>query len=92
MLYAVKTALRIKSRAFDDEVQGIIDACKADLKLAGVKSPDLARTVSKPSDPLIRRAIILYAKAAFNFEDQGERYQKAYDSLKCSFMLAGDYG
>lgn len=92
MLHAVKTALRMKSRTFDDEVQGTIDACKADLRMKGVKSPDLARTVRKPSDPLIRRAIILYAKAEFNFEDQGERYQKAYDSLKCALMLSGDYG
>lgn len=83
MLNKVKNALRVRTAAFDGEISGLIAACKADLKLAGI--------TAKSNDPLIARAVILYAKANFgNFEDS-ERYQKAYDSLKLSLCLAGDY-
>ena len=40
MLDKVKAALRVKTTAFDDEVQGLIDACKADLRLVGVNVPE----------------------------------------------------
>lgn len=95
MLDKVKNALRVKTAAFDDEVQGLIDACKADLRLVGVNIPE-----EKPpaegeppaaGDPLITRAIILYAKANFGYSDDSEKYRQAYDYLKCSLSLAGDY-
>lgn len=81
----VKVNLRIKSTAFDaTEIQPIIDACKVDLKLSGVN-------VFKDGDPLLQRAIVLYAKANFGFSTDSERYQKAYDMLKNSMALSGDY-
>lgn len=39
MLDKVKNALRVKTAAFDDEIQDLIDACKADLRLVGVNVP-----------------------------------------------------
>lgn len=80
----VKTACRVKATIFDDEVQDIIDECKADLSLAGVNKTD-------ESDPLVRRAIIFYTKAHFGFNDDSERFIKAYEHLKCALSLAGDY-
>lgn len=95
MLDKVKNALRIKTNAFDDEVQGLIDACKADLRLVGVTVPaDVPPGEGEqplPGDPLIIRAILLYAKANFGYSEDSEKYRAAYDYLKCSLSLAGDY-
>jgi hypothetical protein len=85
MLSIVKLALRITSAHFDTEVTALIEACKLDLQLAGV-------TVIDESDPLIVRAVTLYAKANFGYDNaESEKFQKSYDLLKCSLSLAGDY-
>ncbi|MBQ3229673.1 MAG: DNA-packaging protein [Clostridia bacterium] len=93
MLDKVKLALRVTASAFDEEVTDLIAAAKADLRLVGINVPEdeegsPAKTVG---DPLIERAIILYAKAEFGYNGDGERYRKAYDYLKCALSLAGDY-
>jgi hypothetical protein len=85
LLDDVKVALRIKSSAFDtSEICPIISACKIDLELAGVN-------VIEDTDPLIQRAVVLYAKANFGYSEDSEKYQKAYDALKNSLALSGDY-
>jgi hypothetical protein len=84
MIEAVKLALRLTSPAFDDEITDLIEACKIDLQLAGIVK-------IKDSDPLIKRAVTLYAKAYFGFVEDGEKYKQSYDSLKISLCLAGDY-
>ena len=81
----VKARLRLKSTAFDSaEVQPLIDACKADLARAGVATDE--------SNPLMRQAVVLYCKANFGYSDDSERYQKAYEGLRDSMALSGDYG
>ena len=65
MLDKVKNALRVKTAAFDDEIQDLIDACKADLRLVGVNVPEDTPAEGKEAaagDPLITRAIVLYRK------------------------------
>lgn len=85
LINAVKTALRITSNHFDDEIITLIGACKTDLHIAGV-------TALNETDPFIKRAIILYAKANFGYDNpDSEKFQKSYDLLKCSVALAGDY-
>ena len=84
MLEQVKKALRIASSAFDGELSDLIDACKMDLTLSGVAKLE-------QSDPLIKRAITLYAKANYGFGEDSEKFQRSYDLLKCSLCLAGDY-
>ena len=94
MLDNVKNALRVKTAAFDDEIQDLIDACKADLRLVGVNVPEDTPAEGKEAtagDPLITRAIVLYAKANFGYSEDSEKYRAAYDYLKCSLSLAGDY-
>lgn len=96
MLDKVKAALRVKTPAFNGEIEGLIAACKADLRLVGIKVPEDAEPPADgeppaAGDPLIERAIILYAKANFGYSEDSEKYQKAYDLLKCSLCLAGDY-
>lgn len=94
MLDKVKNALRVKTAAFDDEIQDLIDACKADLRLVGVNVPEDTPAEGEEAtagDPLITRAIVLYAKANFGYSEDSEKYRAAYDYLKCSLSLAGDY-
>lgn len=84
MLQSIKLALRIASTAFDSEISIIIESCKLDLQLAGVQK-------ITETDPLIIRAVTLYAKANFGFQEDSEKFQRAYDMLKSSLCLAGDY-
>ena len=94
MLDKVKNALRVKTAAFDDEIQDLIDACKADLRLVGVNVPEDTPAEGKEAaagDPLITRAIVLTLKANIDDSEDSEKYRAAYDYLKCSLSLAGDY-
>lgn len=85
MLEKVKLALRIKSNILNLEIEDLIEACKIDLSISGVKKIE-------ESDPIINRAIILYCKANFGLENKdSDKYQKSYDLLKQSLSLCGDY-
>lgn len=80
----IKISLRIKNNAYDTDIQELIDACKVDLKIAGVQRVDEA-------EPLTSQAIKLYCKGNFGFDENSEKYQKAYHSLKIVMALASDY-
>lgn len=81
----VKLALRIKNTAFDeDEIQPIIDACKIDLKLSNVNKVE-------DDDPLIQRAVVLYAKGNFGFSEDSEKFVKAYEFLKSALSISKQY-
>lgn len=88
MLELVKKALRISNPAFDDEIEGMIAAARADLVLAGVN----VAIASLDTDALINRAIIIYCKAEFGYDNpDADRFRKSYDAMKMSLTLAGDY-
>lgn len=88
LLDDVRKNLRISSTAYDTaEIAPLIEACKLDLKIAGVCESKITDT----PDALIFRAIVLYCKANFGYEENPERFQKAYEALKISLALAGDY-
>lgn len=83
----VRKNLRISSTAYDTaEITPLIDACKIDLKNAGV-----SETKIDTPDALVTRAIVLYCKANFGYDDNAERFQRAYEALKISLALAGEY-
>lgn len=85
MLEKVKLSLRIKTYKLDDEINDLIEACKIDLSISGVKKTEV-------TDPIIQRAIILYCKANFGLDNKdSEKYQKSYELLKQSLKLCGDY-
>lgn len=84
MLEAVKLALRIASNVFDDELSDLIAAAIADLMLCGVQKVE-------ETDPLIKRAVVLYCKSNFGSDPNSEKYQRSYDLLKGSLQIAGDY-
>ena len=85
MLEKVKLALRIKSESLDIEITDLIEACKIDLRISGIK-------VINETDALIERAIIVYCKANFGLDNKdSDKYQNSYDSLKIHLALCGDY-
>ena len=87
MLEDVKLAIRVKSSAFDVEVQSLIESARLDLVQSGIDSE-----MAESDDPLIKRAIVFYAKANFGLDNpNAERFQESFNLLKQHLSLAGDY-
>lgn len=86
MLEKVKLALRIKSQAFDSEIEDLIAAALADLGLAGVTDAQ-----ELEADPLITRAVVTYCRANFGEPDDYERMKKSYDEQKAQLSMATGY-
>lgn len=82
----VKGSMRIlsKSAVIENDINGSIEACKRELSIAGVKNID-------ETDSLITKAIILYVKADFNYNNMGEKYRQSYETLKTTLSLSSDY-
>ena len=84
MLDKVRLALRITSTAYDEDLQGLIQAGLADLGLAGVLS-------SQVTDPLIQRAVITYCRCHFGSPADYDRLKASYDEQKAQLMTATGY-
>ena len=82
----MRAALRISSTSekITEEIEDCIGACKADLQNDGVK-------VINETDKLIIRAITLYCKAEFGFNNNAEKFRQSYDTLKTRLALSGEY-
>lgn len=82
----IKLSLRTSHDKLDDDIQADIDACLADLRVAGV-------THSNEGDPLIFNAIKLYCKSLYT-EDvvKAAAYAERYKALKACLMMAEGYG
>ncbi|HRC81346.1 MAG TPA: head-tail connector protein [Sedimentibacter sp.] len=108
MLTEIKTYLRISNTACDDEINDLIDAAKSDLKLSGVNinktitetiTPEPTEENPNPEpveiqvmDSLIKRAIIIYVKANFGWNNpDAERLQQSYNMLKSHLALSQEY-
>jgi len=88
LLDDIKTALRISGNDLDGEILDLIEAAKADLILSGVHE-----SKAEGTDPLIKRAIIVYCKAHFGYDDPKitERFEQSYISLKQHLTLSIEY-
>jgi len=84
ILEAVKMALRITTDAFDDELEDLIDAATADMRLAGI-------TNDETDDPLVRRAVITYCRLNFGQPDDYDRLKASYDEQKRQMGMATGY-
>jgi len=85
LLEDIKQVLRISNTAYDIEIQDLIDTCKADLQLAGLLVVD-------DTDPLIKRAITVYVKANFGWDNpDSEKLQQSYEMLKNHLSMSTDY-
>lgn len=88
LLDDIKTVLRISDTAYDNEVLDLIYAARQDMILSGV-SMDKA---CDEFDPLIKRAVTVYAKAHFGWNNpDAEKLEKAYVLLKQHLSLSSEY-
>ncbi|NLL63994.1 MAG: DNA-packaging protein [Ruminococcaceae bacterium] len=88
MLNDIKNSLRVNGTDLDNEILDLIESAKADLNLSGVNKDKV-----KDDDPLIKRAITVYCKANFGYEDvnMSMRFQESYVSLKHHLTLSTEY-
>lgn len=75
MLNSTKTALRIRTDAFDDEITDLLNAGMQDLGIAGVIVP-------AEYSPIVQRACITYVRMNFGQPDDYDRLKKSYDEQK----------
>lgn len=76
--------LRITTESRDEEIGQVMEACLIDLKNSGV-------SVIDTTDAAIQQAMKLYLKSQFGYDANAERFGKAYEFLKYSLALSGDY-
>lgn len=84
MLEKVKTALRIKTDAYNDELTDLIEAAKLDLGVAGVDVPE-------ELDALLSKAVITYCKMSFGIPEDYDRLKRSYDEQKAQMSNATGY-
>lgn len=80
----IKDMIREKSSVADTEVRDLVESCVLELKIAGVQG--------KLTDPLYRQAVKLYAKAHFGYDSDSGKFLKAFQNLRDSMALSGEYG
>lgn len=83
MLTNCKTAMRITTEAFDDEITSYINAAELDLGIAGV--------VYEAVDDLVQKAIITYVRMSFGNPPNYDRLKAAYDEQKAQLQTATGY-
>lgn len=84
MLEKVKTALRISTDAYNDELNDLIQAAKVDMGIAGVLIPEEV-------DAIVTRAIITYCKMSFGLPEDYDRLKRSYDEQKAQLSNATGY-
>lgn len=88
ILNDIKTVLRISNTAYDTEITDLISAARSDLMLAGI----LPSKANNDTDPLIKRAITVYVKAHFGWNNpDSEKLQQSYEMLKRHLSLSQEY-
>lgn len=84
----LRQALRINHTHLDGEIVDLIEAARADLILGGI----LPSRANDETDPLIKRAVLVYAKSEFGLENtDSEKYRESYNILKRHLMLSSEY-
>ena len=86
LLQKVKLALRLTVTDYDTDINGLIDAAKLDLGIAGV-------TLPASLDAICERAVITYCKIHFSALTDGEfsRLKASYDEQKAQLATATGY-
>lgn len=88
MLETIKLLLRISNNAFDNEINDLISAARVDLIISGV----LAVKANSDTDALIKRAIALYVKAHFGYDNPDyDKLLQSYNMLKIHLALSAEY-
>lgn len=98
MLERVKTALRVATTVYDQELLGLIASGIMDIKHTGaqfevteVKNQGVV-TDYTVADPMIQTAIVLYCKLYFGSPEDFDRLKAAYDEQKGQVRESTAYG
>lgn len=83
MVEKVKRDLRWNHSKLNEDIQDNIEACKLDMKRVGIDP--------LKSDFLMEKAIKLYCRWQYNFENQADRYMNAYKQLRNAMSLCSEY-
>ncbi len=85
-LEKIKLGIRRSHSKLDDDLQADIDACLADLRIAGI-------IYAPEEDPLILNAIKLYCRST-NTDDPAKaaEWLRRYEALKSCLQMAEGYG
>lgn len=86
MLEAIRTALRITTNAYDDELQALIKAALCDIGLVGVDTEKLL------GSPLVVQAVKTYVRMNFGSPSDYDRLKRSYDEQKAQMQTATGYG
>ena len=77
-------AVRVSSETAKSEIADLIQAGIADMQMRGV-------IVTDPEEALCKQAVKLYVKGNYGYDKDTERYRDAYEALRDSMALSGDY-
>lgn len=83
LIEELKYIVQVKSADAGFELRGLVASCKKELELAGIYGDE--------TDPLYRQAIRLYCKSHYGYDEDTERFQAAFGSLRDAMALSGDY-
>lgn len=83
LFYLIKKSLKRSNDAIDDEIKSNIIACLSELERVGISV-----TAEKP---LIDKCCELYCKAQFNFDNNSEHFQAAFERLRDALSLSSKY-
>lgn len=86
LLDDVKMALRVTTKAYDDELNDLIESAKLDLGIAGVEIPD-------PMPAVVSTAVKTYCKLNFGTPNPSnyEYLKKSYDEQKAQMGMSSEY-
>lgn len=84
MLEKVKLARRIKTNAFDAQINDLIEAAIADLKRAGIVN-------LYQDDPLVNQAVVTYCLYNFGSPDNYEQLKASYEQQRANLASSTGY-
>lgn len=84
LIAAAKLAKRIKTNAYDSQIQSLLHAALLDLGVAGVEIPERA-------DPLVQQAAITYFLMHFGEPNNYDQLKASYDEQKAQLATCTGY-
>ncbi|GHU74711.1 hypothetical protein FACS1894188_03810 [Clostridia bacterium] len=90
LLEKVKVSLRVSGDVFDSELTDLIASARGDLARVGIVAAKEDMETDE-TRPLVHRAVILYCKGYFGYEENSEKFVKAYERLRDSLSMTGGY-
>lgn len=83
LLEKLKRRVKTMAKSSNEEIEDLVRSCRKELEMAGVYGDE--------GDPTYYQAVVLYCKANYGYDEDAERFKKAFDSLRDAMNLSGDY-